>query len=267
MTIFPFADQAGLGGEVRGASNDEILARFANVPLFDRKAGRGRDAVLDRSLLRPCGRGLDGRLRRPGARRRALGRRGRHGSAARFRQQLRTRLRLSGRPSLAVERAGPGPGGVGRPESGKARACSRSTTCCPRRCAASTPRICWTAPGTFTRRRRSVRVRAAGQLDAVDAAVRGVDQRAEPGRPAAPRALGHHSCRPHPDPPARPSAPPAADRAAGLVVCQLHPRRSRRTCARSRQLCPAGGSPSPARPPTPSRPSAARSRASRTARR
>ena len=115
--------------------------------------------------------------------------------------------------------------------------------------------------------RRSVRVRAAGQLDAVDAPVRGVDQRAEPGRAAAPRAVGHHSCRPHPDPPARPPAPPAADRAAG--VCRLPTTSTPKpgTCTRSRRLCPAGGSPSPALPPTPSRPSAARSTASRTARR
>ena len=36
MTIFPFGAPHGLGSEVREASNDQILARFAAVPLFDR---------------------------------------------------------------------------------------------------------------------------------------------------------------------------------------------------------------------------------------
>ena len=265
MTIFPFADQAGLGGEVREASNDEILARFADVPLFDREAGRGRDAVLDRSLLRPCGRGLDGRLRRAGARRRALGRRGRHGSAARLRQQLRARLRLSGRPSLAVERAGPGPGGFGRPESGGPAPAWRWTTSCPRRCAGRPAHLLDSA-GTFTR--VGDQYVLAQPVSSTPWTLLFAASTSELNQVVLPRLV------------------PSGIILAGLILTLLlaHLLRQRLIVrpalsfanyihAEAGNLrpkppaCRAGGSRSPAPPPTPSRPSAARSPASRTARR
>ena len=132
MTIFPFADQAELRRRgARSVQRPDPRALRRRAAVRSARQAEAGHAVLDRSLLRPCRRGLDGRLRRPGAGRRALGRRGRHGGTARLPEQLRARLRLSGRPALAVERAGPGPGGVGRPEPGRRCACSRWTTCCP----------------------------------------------------------------------------------------------------------------------------------------
>jgi PAS domain S-box-containing protein len=57
MTIFPFTDQAGLGGEVRGAANDQILARFANVPLFDRKQAEAGTPYWTQAYSDPAGAG------------------------------------------------------------------------------------------------------------------------------------------------------------------------------------------------------------------
>ena len=57
MTIYPFADQVGLGGEVRGAPNDEILARFAGVPLFDRKQAEAGTPYWTEAYSDPSGAG------------------------------------------------------------------------------------------------------------------------------------------------------------------------------------------------------------------
>jgi hypothetical protein len=57
MAIFPFADQAGLGGEVRGASDAEILARFANVPLFDRRQAEAGTPYWTEAYSDPAGAG------------------------------------------------------------------------------------------------------------------------------------------------------------------------------------------------------------------
>ena len=118
MTIFPFVEGQSFSGEVREASVDQILARFADVPIFDRDRTRIRAALLDPGLLRPCRNGLDGRPRRAGPGGRALGRRGRHRGGARLPEQLHARLRLSRRPALAAKRGWPGLGRVGWPEPG-----------------------------------------------------------------------------------------------------------------------------------------------------
>jgi PAS domain S-box-containing protein len=57
MTIFPFADGEVLGGEVRQASNEQILARFAGVPLFDRAQTQAGTPYWTKAYFDPAGAG------------------------------------------------------------------------------------------------------------------------------------------------------------------------------------------------------------------
>jgi hypothetical protein len=57
MAIFPFADAQGLGGEVREASNEEILARFADVPIFDRSQAQTGTPYWTKAYYDPAGAG------------------------------------------------------------------------------------------------------------------------------------------------------------------------------------------------------------------
>jgi PAS domain S-box-containing protein len=57
MTIFPFADGQGFSGEVRQASNEQILTRFAGVPLFDRAQAQAGTPYWTKAYLDPAGAG------------------------------------------------------------------------------------------------------------------------------------------------------------------------------------------------------------------
>ena len=57
MTVFPFADGQGFGGEAREASNDEVLARFADVPMFDRAQSQAGTPYWTKAYFDPAGAG------------------------------------------------------------------------------------------------------------------------------------------------------------------------------------------------------------------
>ena len=57
MTVFPFAEEQGFGGEARQASNDRVLARFADVPIFDRTQAQGGAPYWTQAYFDPAGAG------------------------------------------------------------------------------------------------------------------------------------------------------------------------------------------------------------------
>jgi PAS domain S-box-containing protein len=57
MSIFPFGAPHGLGAGVREASNDQILARFGAVPLFDRALAQAGTPYWTPAFLDPAGAG------------------------------------------------------------------------------------------------------------------------------------------------------------------------------------------------------------------
>jgi PAS domain S-box-containing protein len=57
MAVYPFVDGQGFGGEVREASVDQILARFADVPIFDRERSESGKAYWTQAYFDPAGTG------------------------------------------------------------------------------------------------------------------------------------------------------------------------------------------------------------------
>ena len=226
MTIFPFADQAGLGGEVRGASNDEILARFADVPLFDRRQAEAGTPYWTEAYSDPAGAGWMVGYAAPV---RADGRSvGVVGTAVPL-DFVNSFVRAFDYPAGQLWLLN-GQGQVLAASDGRNQAGVRllqMDDVLPEALRAVDPAQLLDSAGTFTR--VGDQYVFAQPVSSTPWTLLFVASTSELNQVVLPRLVpsGIILAGLDPDAAARASAPPAADRAAGIVVRQLHPRRSR----------------------------------------